>query len=297
MARTWRVRGGLSATAPATRCAARGPRTPPKLPQSAQAAPTAGARVRRRLRPLPATPRPRPPAGMVRGGGAVTALGPALTRQTMRVNRGRHGREAWAAERQRRRHQTARMAPHAAAHACKYSTPGMCCAPRASASGRRRLLGQRGNVLDARGDGGLALARGHDVPTEHIHSNLHNTDSEHERAWPPFGVSGGDIRSKRSARGPFVTLGSASPRCSAAAQPCWLSWSMSITPTAGAVTSVAADALCKPRCPTSSTALSIVGNRHGRRRGSELVHAAPRACQRSAGSGFRVRTRNGMLGA
>ena len=41
----------LSATAPATRRAARGPHTPPKLPQSALAAPTAGARVRRPLRP------------------------------------------------------------------------------------------------------------------------------------------------------------------------------------------------------------------------------------------------------
>ena len=47
------------------------------------------------------------PAGSGHGGGAATVLGPATGRQTTRVSRGRHGREARAAWRQQRWHQIA----------------------------------------------------------------------------------------------------------------------------------------------------------------------------------------------
>ena len=98
MMRAKRPRSGC----PGQQHAARGPCTPPKLPQSASAVP----------RPPPFTA-----GGAERGGGAATALGPATARQKTRVNRGRPGRVAQAAQWQQRRHLAAPMATHVASRA------------------------------------------------------------------------------------------------------------------------------------------------------------------------------------
>ena len=111
MARARRPHGGRASQ----QRAARDPRTPPKLLQSARAAPTAGARTRRPLwRRGERLTRPSKPAALARSGGAATALGPAANRQTTRIRRGRPGREARAATQQQRQHSAAPTAAHVA---------------------------------------------------------------------------------------------------------------------------------------------------------------------------------------
>ena len=76
-----------------------------------------GARVRRPLRAAAVRPPPFTAGGAERGGGAATALGPATARQRTRVNGGRPGRVAQAAQWQQRRHLAAPMATHVASRA------------------------------------------------------------------------------------------------------------------------------------------------------------------------------------
>ena len=199
------------------------------------------------------------PAGSGHGGGAATVLGPATGRQTTRVSRGRHGREARAAWRQQRWHQIALRA----------RTPWLRAHARAHTFAHLRVEEER---VDERSGGAVlghrprrALALGEHVVgrlEEHILRHLQHSTRQDTQAWPSGRIKGGRYRMRSGILGAIGTFGLAIPGPQDAVLPPCITSSTSTASAAGGCASCDACVSCGEYCsksssPKSSTAIAM----------------------------------------